>query len=99
MLGNMTKILGQMQNLQEHLKNITVEGIAGDGAVKVIMNCQQNVLSVRFNPDIVAESAPQRLEQLILEAFTVAQGESKARAKTEVQKTTGFNLSNLPGLF
>lgn len=99
MFGNMTKMLGQMQTLQETLKNLTVEGTAGDGVVKVIMNGQQNVLAVRFNPDLVAEVDPVTLGQMITEAYNAAQLESKSKAKEEVSKVTGLNLSNLPGLF
>jgi len=99
MLGNMTKLLGQMQSLQEQLKNLTVEATAGEGTVRVIMNGQQNVLAVRFNPDTVGNMKPDVLGQMIIEAFTEAQKQSKARAKEEVSKITGLNLTNLPGLF
>ena len=99
MLGNMSKVLGQVQNLQEQLKKMTVEGSAGDGTVRIMMNCQQHVLGVRFNADRLGQYTPESLEQLIIEAFKQAQEKSKARAKEEVQKITGFDLSSFPGLF
>ncbi|AEG58455.1 YbaB/EbfC family nucleoid-associated protein [Desulforamulus ruminis] len=99
MLGSMSKVLGQVQNLQEQLKKMTVEGSAGNGMVRIIMNCQQHVLGVRFNADQLDQYNPESLEQLIIEAFKQAQEKSKAQAKEEVQKITGFDLSSLPGMF
>lgn len=99
MLGNMTKILGQMQQLQEQLKKLTVEATAGDGTVKIIMNAQQTVLAVRFDPDKAGNIGPEALGQMIIEAFNEAQAASKAKAREEVTKVTGLNLSSLPGLF
>ncbi|RYD06202.1 hypothetical protein N752_04755 [Desulforamulus aquiferis] len=99
MLGNMSKIIGQMQGLQETLKSLTVEGNGGNGVVKVIMNGQQNILAVRFNPDLVGQIDPIELGQMIIEAYNTAQSNSKEKAKEEVSKITGLNLANLPGLF
>lgn len=98
MLGNMTKIMGQLQGLQQFLKELTVEGTAGDGLVKVMMNGQQNIMGVRFDPDRLSGVEPEALGQMLVEAYNQAQLESKARAKEEVTKATGLNLSNLPGI-
>lgn len=99
MFGNMTKIFGQLQNIQQLLKDMTVEGTAGDGLVKVIINGQQNILAVRFDPDRIATVEPEVLGQMLTEAYNQAQNESKEKAKEEVTKATGLNLSGLPGLF
>lgn len=99
MLGNMTKIMGQMQQLQEQLKSVTVESAVGEGAVKIIMNAQQNILAVRFDPDKIANMKPEFFSQLIIEAFNDAQAKSKAKAREEVTKVTGLNIASLPGLF
>lgn len=98
MLGNMTKIMGQLQGLQQFLKDLTVEGTAGEGLVKVMMNGQQNILGVRFDSDRITEVEPEVLGQMLVEAYNQAQAESKAKAKEEVSKVTGLNLSNLPGI-
>ncbi|SHF12832.1 YbaB/EbfC family nucleoid-associated protein [Desulforamulus putei] len=99
MLGNMSKILGQLQGLQQQLKELTVEGTAGDGLVKVMMNGQQNILAVRFDPDRTPATAPEVLGQMLVEAYHQAQLESKAKARDEFSKVTGLNISNLPGIF
>ncbi|MEW6064208.1 hypothetical protein P378_07970 [Desulforamulus profundi] len=99
MIGNMSKILGQLQDLQQQLKDLTVEGVAGDGLAKVIMNGQQNILAVRFDPDRVTAVAPEVLGQMLAEAYNQAQVESKARAREQVTKVTGLDLANLPGIF
>lgn len=99
MFGNMTKVFGQLQNLQQILKDITAEGTAGDGLVKVIINGQQSILAVRFDPDRISSVEPEVLGQMLTEAYNQAQYESKEKAKEEVTKATGLNLSGLPGLF
>lgn len=99
MIGNMSKLLGQLQDLQKNLKDLTVEGTAGDGFVKIIMNGQQNVLAVRLDPERIAGAEPEVLGQLLSEAYNQAQVESKAKARNEVTRVTGLNLSNLPGIF
>ncbi|AQS57840.1 YbaB/EbfC family nucleoid-associated protein [Desulforamulus ferrireducens] len=99
MLGNVTKIFGQLQGLQQTLKELTVEGSAGDGLVKVLINGQQNVLAVRFDPERIRSVEPAELGSLVVEAYNQAQMESKIKAREEVTKTTGLNLSNLPGIF
>ncbi|ABO48636.1 conserved hypothetical protein 103 [Desulforamulus reducens MI-1] len=99
MFGNMAKVVGQIQNIQQFLKDMTVEGTAGDGLVKVIINGQQSILAVRFDPDRISAVEPEALGQMITEAYNQAQLESKEKAKEEVTKATGLNLSNLPGIF
>lgn len=99
MLGNMTKIFGQLQGLQQSLKDLTVEGSAGDGLVKVLINGQQSILAIRFDPERIRSVEPAELGPLLVEAYNQAQTESKNKAKEEVSKTTGLNLSNLPGMF
>ena len=99
MLGNMTKVFGQLQGLQQTLKDLTVEGSAGDGLVKVLLNGQQSIMAVHFDPVRIRSVEPAELGSLVVEAYNQAQSESKDKVKEEVTKTTGLNLSNLPGMF
>ncbi|GAB6159208.1 hypothetical protein JCM39194_24080 [Desulfotomaculum varum] len=99
MFGNMSKILGQLQGLQQQLKELTVEATAGDGLVRVIMNGQQQVLAVRFDPDRINATAPEELGQMLAEAYQQAQQASKTKARDEFSKATGLNIANLPGIF
>ncbi len=99
MLGNMTKIFGQLQGLQQTLKDLTVEGSAGNGLVKVSINGQQSILSVRFDPERIHAMELAEVGSLVVEAYNQAQSESKDKTKEVVSKTTGLNLSNLPGIF
>ena len=52
---NMQKLMKQAQKMQadmakkqEELKDITVEGSAGGGMVKAVVNCRQELISLRM---------------------------------------------------
>lgn len=98
MFGNMTRIMGQLQDLQQFLKDLTVEGTAGDGMVTVVMNGQQNVMAVHIDAERIAGVESVALGQMITDAYNQAQLDSKTRAKEEVTRVTGLNLSSLPGI-
>lgn len=99
MLGSIGKIIGQIQQLQEELKNIKIEGSAGSGAVRVEVNGQQEVLAVHLDQEAMKTIEPAQLETLVKEAFTAARKNSKEKAKSEVAKVTGLDLSSIPGMF
>ena len=56
-IGNIYKQAQQMQKkmakVQEDLKNLIIEGNAGDGMVKVVVNGKKDLLSVDINESIL----------------------------------------------
>jgi DNA-binding YbaB/EbfC family protein len=53
LLKQAQKMQQDMQKVQEGLADITVEGSAGGGMVKVIANCKLEVLSVHIEPEVI----------------------------------------------
>ena len=90
------KMQQKMAEVQAGLKDRVVEGTAGGGMVKVLVNGQQEVVAVKIDPQVVDPEDVAMLEDLILAA--ARQGLKKAHdmAQDEMAKVTGG--VNLPGI-
>ena len=106
MKGGMNQLLKQAQKMQEELArvqaelaNITVEGSAGGGMVKVVANCQNQILEVNIEPEVVDPEDKEMLEDLIVAAVNQALENAQKRAQEEMAKVTGGLMGNMPGGF
>ena len=91
-------LLGQakkMQETQDALKKIEVEGISGGGTVKIIMSGDGDLKKINIDDSLLKESK-EILEDLIVAA--ASDGKSKLKKKTteEISKVTG-GISLPPG--
>jgi DNA-binding YbaB/EbfC family protein len=89
-------ILKQAQQLQakllEQLRAMKVEGNAGGGMVKIEMDGEQNVLSVKIEPQIIEEKDTAMLEDLIVAAFNDAKKQIAEKTQESFKSITGFPL-------
>ncbi len=106
MKGGMNQLIKQAQKVQQEmarvqaeLANITVEGSAGGGMVKVIANCQNQILEVKIEPEVIDPEDKDMLEDLVAAAVNQALENAQRRAQEEMAKVTGGMLGNLPGGF
>ena len=102
-MGGMGNILKQAQKMQqrlaevqEELKQRVVEGSAGGGMVRVAANGQQEILSVKIEPEAVSPDDVELLEDMVLAAVSQALEKSRQLAQEEMAKVTGG--LKLPGL-
>ena len=100
---NMQKLMKQaqkMQNdmtrIQEELQNTEIEGISGNGMVKVVANGAQEVLRISIDPQIVDPADVEMLEDLVLVAIKDALNVAKELSANEMAKVTGG--MNMPGM-
>ena len=97
MMGNMDGMLQMVKQLQEQLRNMNVKVSAGQGAVQITMNGNQEVVLIHFKPDVLED--PAQLAQLTAEAFNEGMRESKKMVREELSKMTGgMNIPTIPGL-
>ncbi len=89
------KVQEEMKKVQDSLANITVEGSAGGGMVKVIANCKLQILSVKIEPQLLKEEDQEMIEDLIAAAVNQAIQTAQKRAEEEMKKVTGGLLGNL----
>ena len=102
---NMQKMMRQMQKMQAdlarvqaELEEVTVEGTAGGGVVRVIVNGHQDVQEIKIEPDAVDPEDVEMLEDLLLAAVNDGLRKSRELSASEIEKVTGkVNLP--PGLF
>jgi len=92
----MNKFLRQAKELQaklakaqEELSNMTLEVSSGGGAVKVTVNGQQQVQSVKISPEVVTPDDVELLEDLVLTAVNEAIAKSQEVAAQRMEEVTG----------
>ncbi|OPX17958.1 hypothetical protein BXT86_03640 [candidate division WOR-3 bacterium 4484_100] len=90
----MKNFLKQAQQLQqkllEQLRAIKVEGSAGGGMVRIEMDGEQNVLSVKIEPEILKEQDSAMLEDLIVAAFNDARRKILEKTQESLKSITGL---------
>lgn len=89
----------QMAKLQEELKDRVVEASAGGGMVTVYFNGQQEMVSLKIDPEVLKSEDKSMLEDLITAAINQGIKKSKDLAQEEMNKLTGGLGPNMPGLF
>ncbi|MDC3415249.1 YbaB/EbfC family nucleoid-associated protein [Terrihalobacillus insolitus] len=98
--GNMNKMMKQMQKMQkdmmkaqEELQELSFEGTAGGGMVKVIANGKKEITDVQINEEAVDPDDVEMLQDLILAATNdvLKQVEEKTN-DTMGQFTKGLNM-------
>ena len=94
MMRQAQKQLAQLQKIQEELENVTVEGSAGGGAVKVVMTGKQIVESVTIEPEAAEEV--ELLQDMVLAAVNDASTKAQELAAKKMSVVTGG--MNIPGL-
>lgn len=90
------ELQARLAKAQEELANITVEASSGGGAVKVTMNGQQKILSVKISPEVINPADAELLEDLVLTAVSEATAKSQEAAAKHLGGLTGG--LKIPGL-
>lgn len=99
LLKQAQKMQSEMARIQAELANITVEGSSGGGMVKVVANCQNQIMEVKIEQEVVDPEDKEMLEDLITAAVNQALDNSRKRSEEEMSKVSGGMLGNLPGGF
>ncbi|MDQ1329291.1 MAG: nucleoid-associated protein EbfC [Candidatus Poribacteria bacterium] len=90
------KMQKQMMEIQEELANRTVEATVGGGVVSVVANCQQQIISINIDPEVVDPADVEMLQDLILAAVNEAYRKAQELMTSEMSKLTGG--MKIPGL-
>jgi DNA-binding YbaB/EbfC family protein len=99
MLKELQKMQVRMAQVEEELRDRTVEATAGGGVVKVLVNGHQEVKAINIQPDVVDPEDVDMLQDLVLAAINEGLKKSKEMANQEMAKLTGgLNMPGVPGL-
>ncbi len=98
MMKQAMELRSKLQKAQKELGKITVEADAGKGAVKIVANGRQEIISIKISPEAVNPAKVGDLEKMLLKAASDAlEGARKASAE-EMKKLSGGLGLNIPGL-
>jgi DNA-binding YbaB/EbfC family protein len=98
--GDPRKMMKQLQQAQERLQAeiaaIVVEASAGGGVVKVEMDGQKQLRSLKIDPEVVSRDDVEMLQDLVLSAVNEAARKVEASIQEKVGGLTGG--LKLPGM-
>jgi len=97
MLNQARELKANLDKAQKELSKTIVEADSGKGAVKVTVNGQQKILSIKISPEVIDPKNAKRLEDLVLKALTDAIAKSQKIASSQLKGLTGG--LKIPGLF
>lgn len=85
----------RMQEMQEGLGEIQVQGQSGGGMVNVTMNCKGELMAINISPEVIVAEEKETLEDLIIAAVNAAKLNADDRLAEETQKMMQeFGLPN-----
>lgn len=90
------KVQAQVMKAQEDLQKKEVEGSAGGGMVKVVLNGANQLVSIKIDPEVVDPKDVEMLEDLIMAAHSNAMEKIKEMSDSTFGSITGG--MNIPGL-
>ena len=70
----------KLDKAQKELKRMQIEGEAGKGAVTIVVNGEQRIISVKLSPEVVDARNIKKLEELIIKAVNDAQEKAQKAA-------------------
>ena len=90
------ELQAKLAKAQEELSKTTLEASSGGGAVKVTINGQQEIQSIKISPEVIDPNDVELLEDLVLTAVSEAIAKSQELAAERLGGLTGG--LKIPGL-
>ncbi|RFM35635.1 YbaB/EbfC family nucleoid-associated protein [Chitinophaga silvisoli] len=99
MFGKLQEAQQKMKESKERLALITVDGEAGDGAVKVTVTGNREVKSLEIAERLLEKDNKEELEDLVITALNRALKSAENTWEAEMKSVAGGMLGPLGGLF
>jgi DNA-binding YbaB/EbfC family protein len=97
MMKQAAQLQSKMQEMQEQLGHVEVEGISGGGLVSVRMTAKMEVKAVTIDPSLMKPEEREVLQDLVVTAHNDARRKAEAAMQEKMQALTG-GLGLPPGL-
>lgn len=89
----------KLAKAQEELASTTVEVSVGGGAIKIVINGQQQVQQVKLSAEMIDFDDIELVEELILSAINEALAKSQELAQSRLASvTSGLKIPGMPKL-
>jgi DNA-binding YbaB/EbfC family protein len=92
MMKTAQEFQGKMQEFQQNLGNLIVEGRSGGGLVTVTMSGKGELRGLKIDPSLYKEDSIEVLEDLLIAAHR----DAKEKAEAEVQRKMAEMTAGLP---
>ena len=96
MMKQLQKMQAKMEEIQNDLEQTQVEGSAGGGMVKVIVNGKQDLQEIKIDPEVVDPKDVEMLQDLIVAAVNQARQKAQELQAEQMSALTGG--INIPGM-
>ena len=97
LMGKMQEMQGKMKEAQENLQFISVEGEAGAGLVKVMVNGKKQIIKIDIDESIIAPDKKNIVQDLTVAATNQALLKIEPLIQEEIKKHTGNLMPSIPG--
>lgn len=95
LFGKLQEAQQKMSESKARLAEITVDGEAGDGAIKVLVTGNREVKSIEVSPQLLAEAHKEELEDLLITALNRALKNAEQAYETEMKGVAGGMFGGL----
>ncbi|ASZ14815.1 YbaB/EbfC family nucleoid-associated protein [Chitinophaga pendula] len=95
LFGKLQEAQQKMSESKARLAQITVEGEAGDGAIKVLVTGNREVKSIEVSPRLLAEEQKEELEDLLITALNRALKNAEEAYEAEMKGVAGGMFGGL----
>ena len=99
--GNPKQLMKQLQQAQERIQKeiaaLEIEATSGGGMVKVVLDGQKNVKSLKIDPEAVSKDDVEMLQDLVTAAINEAARKVDEAIQEKIGGLTGG--MKLPGMF
>ena len=99
--GNPKQLMKQLQQAQERIQKeiqaLEIEATSGGGMVKVVMDGQKNLKSLKIDPEVVSKDDVEMLQDLVTAAVNEAARKVDEAVPEKIGGLTGG--MKLPGMF
>jgi DNA-binding YbaB/EbfC family protein len=96
MIKQARELQSKLAHAQKELKRMQIEMESGKGAVKVVMNGEMHLISLKIDPNLVDLNNTKQLEVLIIKAINDCQDKTQKMAAASLKDVTGG--LKIPGL-
>lgn len=97
MMKKAQELQGKMQEFQDNLANLMIEGRSGGGLVTVTMNGKGEMRGLKIDPSLFKEDSVEIIEDLIITAHNDAKQKTEAEVQQKMQEMTA-GLPLPPGM-
>lgn len=97
MMKQARKMQEQLAQVQESMKDVTIDASAGGGMVKATVNGDLELVSIQIDPDALDPEDVDLLQDMIVAAVNEAiRGVSEVASKQMSSITGGLNIPGMP---